>query len=323
MKKNNFDVPILFLIFRRKDKALRVIESIAKVKPRKFYISQDGPRNKSEMLEILETREAILSKIDWDCKIYKRYSKKHLGIRRNIVESINWVFETSNKVIVLEDDLLVNISFFLFCKKLLQKYENNDRVISISGNNFQFGKTKTRNSYYFSRYIHSWGWATWKRAWRLYDDEMKDWTKLKKKNYLKSYLSKPISAIYWNNIFNLTSEREIDSWAYCWTYTAFKNKKLTIIPSKNLISNMGYGGKATHTLFKIKSMGMRVETLNFPLKHPRKIKINSKADDITEKNVYFNLLVLISLTLRIVVSKTRHIVTLVNNLNNKKSGRFL
>lgn len=295
-----FQTPVVLIIYNRPDLVQKVMSSLRVVKPGKVYVIADGPKNKSEKKLVKQTRD-IIKEINWNCNIKKNYSNKNLGLRKRIVSGLNWVFKNEKQVIILEDDCIADPSFFSYCEKLLNKYKNNKKIMSISGNNFQFGKNQIEESYYFSRYFHSWGWATWKRAWKKYDDDMVDWPKLKKTNWLKKILDSKVAASYWKLIFNKTKNNEFDSWAYRWTYSHFLHNGLSIIPKINLVSNIGHGNKATHTKRKSKTIKHPTQSISFPLKHPVKIIRHKKADTTTEKNVYLTPTITVSLIFRSII----------------------
>ena len=155
--------PVVLIIYHRPELTKKVIEALRLVKPKKIFVIADGPKSKKDEKVCLKTR-VLIKTIDWDCQIFKKYANKNMGLRKRVVSGLNWVFEKVDKAIILEDDLVIDPSFFKFCEDLLNKYKDNKEIISISGNNFQFGKVSTKSSYYFSHYVHSWGWATWRRA---------------------------------------------------------------------------------------------------------------------------------------------------------------
>jgi hypothetical protein len=132
---------------------------------------------------------------------------------------------------------------------------------------------------------------------------MKKWPIIDKGKRLNKYLQNYFSILYWKQIFKLVYEGKINSWAYVWTYTAFNNQKLTIVPNVNLVSNIGYGRQATNTFFKMKTMGMKTTSMDYPLSHPNCISVNNEADAITERNVYLNPLVVTSLLIRSLIRK--------------------
>jgi len=298
------NIPVVLIIYHRPDLSRNLINYLRPVKPSNIYVVADGPKDAPDNASC-ETTRRVIKEIDWPCTVHKVYAKTNMGLHHRVVSGLNHVFKREKWAIILEDDLVIDPSFFRFCEQLLKKYENNDKIISISGNNFQFGKNKIKESYYFSRYVHSWGWATWKRAWDKYDDKLTDWDKLRHSNWLHSLLSSNILALYWGKIFDMVSEGQVDSWAYRWTYSSFRNNKLTIIPDRNLVSNLGYGAQATHTTRKSRVMGMETSKMIFPLKHPNKIQRNKNADHQTDVVVYLNPIIIISLLVKSIVRLPR------------------
>lgn len=289
--------PVVLIIYHRPELMINVIESLRSVRPSKIFVIADGPKDKSDEIRCDETRNLIKS-IDWKCNIYKNYSSKNLGLRKRVVTGLNWVFSKVDRAIILEDDLKINKSFYRFCEEMLERYKNDKKIISVAGNNFLFGRHNITEGYFFSRYIHSWGWATWRRAWKLYDDKMTDWPKVKESGELKNKIKNPFIYLYWTNRFDLTYKRLVNSWAYCWTYTSFINNKLTIVPSVNLVSNIGIGSRATHTMDKNKVMNVPTKTVNFPLKHPMVVKRDGVADSITEWTLYVTPRIIAGLIIR-------------------------
>lgn len=280
------DIPVVLIMYHRPDMTAKVISSLRDVKPSEIFVIADGPKNPADAENCKKTR-GLIDSIDWKCKIYKNYSSKNLGLRERVVSGLNWVFTKVDKAIILEDDLSIDKSFYRFCAEMLYKYKDNKKIISITGDNFLFGKYKTKDSYFFSKYTYSWGWATWRRAWKLYDDTMHDWPELKKHKTFKNILRGYVAKAYWTKIFDLTYQRKINSWAYCWTYTSFARNMLTIVPSYNLVSNIGFGSGATHTSLRSNVFGIPISTMDFPMRHPKEVVHNSDADSVIERNLYF------------------------------------
>jgi hypothetical protein len=208
--------PILLLLFNRPKETSILIERLRILKPNRIYINQDGPRKKFPKDNFLcnEVRNEI-KKIDWQCEIKTKFSNFNLGCRRSVSSAINWLFQTEKNGIILEDDCIPSKTFFSFCDQMLEKYKESDDVYSISGSNFQ-KKIIGDGDYYFSKYAHCWGWATWKRAWNIYDDQMNFWVGLKKSDKWKFINPNEIENKYWLRIFDKVSKNKINSWAYVW-----------------------------------------------------------------------------------------------------------
>ena len=163
------------------------MDSIQKVRPKKLYLIADGPKEKKENLQVQKTRTAVENKINWECKVEKIYSNKNLGCAHRIKTGLDAVFTKEDKLIILEDDTLPNISFFKFCEFCLNEYENDESAYNISGCNFFPDSKSDNSSYHFTSIVNIWGWATWARAWKRYDIEMTSWKYQDKKKFLKHW----------------------------------------------------------------------------------------------------------------------------------------
>lgn len=244
------DTPILFLIFNRPDTTIQVLQEIRKASPSRLYIACDGAREykEREKEKVQETRDLVLKNIDWECEIKTLFRDNNLGCKEAVSNAITWFFENEEMGIILEDDCLPSQSFFPFCEELLIKYKEDTRIWLIGGTNF-LSKFHLENSpkYYFSKYDRSWGWASWRRAWKNYDKKLSLWPEIKNKNVLKNILYSDREVKMYDHIFEQTYQGKIDTWDYQWLFTVLINNGLSIIPETNLISNIGFGGEATHT----------------------------------------------------------------------------
>lgn len=289
---------VVLIIYKRGEYLDQIFDSIKKYKPSNLYIIADGPKNIEEKLLCDNAREKANKLVSWPCKTTKIYSNKHLGLRSRVVSGLNQVFELESSAIILEDDLLIDPSFFRFATQLLDKYKNNKSILSISGTNFLYKQYIPDNSYYFSQYPHSWGWATWRRAWQLFDNNMDSWEDLKNSQKMKGLIPDKIERLFWTMIFDRLKSDYYDSWAYRWTYTHIINGKLSITPSVNLVSNLGHDIYATHTKRNDNLMGIEKQRMKFPMKHPRKITPNLEADRITANHSYISFTTRLSLLIK-------------------------
>ena len=285
MKKYQLKTPVVLIIFKRPDTTEKVFEAIRQAKPPKLLVIADGPRvDVPGEAEKCAAARAIIDRVDWDCEVLTNYSDTNLGLRNRVSSGLNWVFKLVEEAIILEDDCIPHLTFFRFCEELLEKYKHNHRIAHITGNNFQFGKQWTQYSYYFSRYTHCWGWATWKRAWNYYDNDMKLWSSVRETNWLDNFLQNSIASQYWSNNFQKTYQG-FNSWNYAWFFSCWSNDLLTIIPNVNLVSNIGFDLEATHTKNQGNLTNLPTKNIDFPLLHPPQVFQNLEADSLTEKNV--------------------------------------
>lgn len=276
--------PIAFLIFNRPDTTQKVFDAIRQAKPQKLLVVADGPRadRPGEADKCAATR-AIIDGVDWECDVLTNYSEVNLGCKQRVSSGLDWAFNTVEEAIILEDDCLPHPSFFDFCEELLDYYRHDERIAVIAGCNFQGGQRRTDYSYYFSLYNHCWGWASWRRAWKYYDGEMKHWPEIRDQKWLNSIFDKSSVIYFWNQAFQSVYENKLSSWATAWAFSCWLQNRLTIIPNVNLVSNIGFGKDSTHTSFyNTKKADIATEVMAFPLKHPPLMIRNFKADSYTE-----------------------------------------
>jgi hypothetical protein len=283
------NTPVALIIFKRPSTTERVFEAIRQAKPSKLFVIADGARlDRPGEVEKCEATRAIIEQVDWDCEVLKYYSDINRGVKWNVVDGLNWVFNNVDEAIILEDDCLPHPTFFRYCEELLNYYRNDKRVMTISGNNFQFGQKRTDYSYYFSRYPNTWGWATWKRAWQSFDIEMKLWEKIRDNNYLELIFEEPKLASYWSYVFQSAYDDKIIAWDYQWIFNSWVNSGLCIIPNVNLVSNIGYGEEATNTKDVISPYSnIPFREMHFPISHSPFVFRHAEADRFIQNTHYY------------------------------------
>ncbi|MDX6574913.1 MAG: hypothetical protein QOE96_866 [Blastocatellia bacterium] len=279
--------PVAFIIFNRPDRTARVFAEIAKARPAKLLVVADGPRpdHPGERELCLATR-SVLAKVDWPCEVLTNFSDTNLGCRRRVATGLDWVFEQVEEAIILEDDCLPDESFFPFCIELLERYRDDPRVGMICGSNFQGGKRRSPESYFFGLHVTVWGWASWRRAWRNYDVEMRCWPELRDTSWLADLLANPVAAKYWRDVFEDTFNGEFDTWDYQFFFSWWRQNSLALIPDRNLVTNIGFGSAATRTREALPSMAnLPVKPIAFPLAHPADVELNREADNFSFKQI--------------------------------------
>lgn len=276
--------PIAFLIFNRPDTTEKVFTRIREAKPSKLLVVADGPRldRIGEAQKCALTR-AIIDRVDWECEVMTNYSDINLGCKRRVSSGIDWVFQQVEEAIILEDDCLPDLSFFRYCEELLERYRDDNRIMFISGDNFQFGRKSTTDSYYFSRCINNtppiWGWATWRRAWQYYDVDLKLWETIQDDDWLDDILGDPKVVTTWKQRFQSIYDNSFDTWDFQLVFACWTQSRLIIQPNVNLISNIGYGAEATHSKTLLTEFAnMPVKAMSFPMQHSEFMIRDSKAD---------------------------------------------
>jgi hypothetical protein len=145
---------------------------------------------------------------------------------------------------------------------MLDIYRKDSKVLLIRGDNPVGRQTRISQNYYFSKYIGMWGWATWKRAWNLYDGTMRDWPKFKREKIFNSTFKTYWEKIYWHILLNATYAGKTNSWGYRWMYSVWKNGGKIVTPDVNLVKNIGFSGKKTH--FTLRSFENSVARIKKP-----------------------------------------------------------
>lgn len=275
-----FNTPIAYIIFNRPRHTRETFEIIRAQKPSQLLIIADGPRpgHPTDRERCEETR-AIVENIDWPCEVQRNYAAENMGCKMRVSSGLDWVFEQVERAIVLEDDCLPNEDFFSFCDQLLERYVNDERVWVVTGNNFQQGKRRGDAAYYFSKYNHCWGWATWRRAWQHYRVDIPFWPAWRSTKDWQTKTLDNVERKIWGDILDRIKNNEIDTWDYQWTACAWYYGGLTATPNVNLVTNIGFGPDATHTVSASDEVGHVALPLGM-LTHPGAVKQDRTADKL-------------------------------------------
>lgn len=283
--KPALDTPVAFLIFNRPEVTFRVFEQIARQRPRQLLIVADGPRSPEEKLRCNQAR-SILEKVTWECEVLTNFSDTNLGCKRRVSSGLDWVFSQVEEAIILEDDCLPCDSFFKYCTEMLTRYRDDERVMAITGSNLQDGLQRTEHSYYFSKLMLVWGWASWRRAWQHYDVDMKTWPEFQRSGCLQAYCDGPEEEAHWMNTFDTAYRGQIDTWDFQWFYTCWAQSGFTVTPNTNLISNIGFGPEATHTTSTESPLSERGTQEMDEITHPPLVARHREADLYTVRRYF-------------------------------------
>ncbi|MCB0791119.1 MAG: nucleotide-diphospho-sugar transferase [Flavobacteriales bacterium] len=281
-ERKGTDVPVLLTAFVRYDTANQVMEALRKIRPARLYFACDGPRNAEDVPRCEKVR-SLVELVDWDCDLHTRFSAVNRTSKQGMFEAISWFFEHEEAGIILEDDIVPSPSFFPFCEELLHRYASDERVWAIIGNNLMTEwPVKGDDSYYFSEHGYGayWGWASWRRVWRKFDLDMKDWPHLRDSGLLDGFFRSAAEKREAMVLLERTWDGRIPTaWDYQFDYGRVTNHALNIIPNVNLARNIGFGELGTHT---VKSTDPRnkeeLHEVTFPLVHPRFMMVDQQRD---------------------------------------------
>ena len=273
--------PVVLIIYKRLETTMRVFEKIKEIAPKRLYLIADGPKLQTDKEHCLKVRTYVEENINWSCDLVKIYSEVNLGCAKRVQSGLDKVFENEEMAIILEDDTLPELSFFLFCDELLRYYKNNSKIAHISGCNIHPELLNIDTSYCFSSVVNIWGWATWKRNWINYDINMSSWEYTDKDTFISKWTSPKADSNGLRKMFDLhCNNKDPWTWDYQWLYACWKHDGLSIVPKYNLISNIGIGpmGTNTKTNKTIKAYPDKTFEIKFPLVHP-KLTRNLSFDD--------------------------------------------
>lgn len=263
------------VLFRRPEKARELLQSLERVRPPRLYLLADGPRTgKAGEAELCaETRQVAEAGVTWDCEVIRLFSEINLGLRQRMESGLDFLFRHEEFAVILEDDCVPSGDFFRFCEHGNEHYAADPRIGSVSGNCYLPATTRMESSYYYSRYPHCWGWATWKSRWQTYPRNALTWPGFRT-IFPQATMRE---AQYWDRIYGRLDR--FDSWAYRWQAHFWQQRYLSLYPAQNLVDNTGFGPDSTHT----RDAGTQVRwerqaPMTFPLTRPGRVEPNAELD---------------------------------------------
>jgi hypothetical protein len=270
--------PVVLILFNRPDLTVRVLDRIRQVEPAALFVIGDGPRpDRPDDASLCEQARAAVGEVDWPCRVQTNFSDVNLGVRRRIASGMSWVFDQVDRAVVLEDDCLPDPTFFSFCDELLDRFEHEERVMMITGTNIGETWKPDAQSYHFARRGNTWGWASWRRAWRHYDPEMKAWEDAAVRRRIRRELGAEHFEALGGWMDRAWHQRRV--WAVPWQLTTLSHSGLCVVPSANLVSNLGFRADGTMlTRFRPEIAELPTHPMRFPLKHPGAIEPDAGYD---------------------------------------------
>ncbi|MBP9669854.1 hypothetical protein KBD75_00455 [Candidatus Woesebacteria bacterium] len=279
--------PVVFFVFKRHATTWAFLDHIIDAGISTIYVFADGPRNDIDKIDTGLVRKEIerFQTRHPEITVIPKFSSVNLGLKKNIIRGVSAVFEHEEAVIILEDDCLPTLDFFKFTSEMLIKYADDKSVMSVNGTSTG---GKFEYSYDFNLYPQCWGWATWRRAWRLYDPTLSHFTKAEWDNLAHKHNFSPLLKWYWGTMLTMVKDGWINTWDFQWSYAHFYHDGLSIAPSVNLIKNIGFDNVATNTKTKSKVSGMATNLLKWPLIHPKGVIENQSVTHKATYDFYLN-----------------------------------
>lgn len=240
------ETPVLFMVFNRPETTARVLERVIDARPKRLFVSADGPRpGNAEDNDRCESVRALIDNLPLEIEVYRLFRDSNLGCKRSGITALDWFFSQVDRGIVLEDDCLPDPSFFGFCESALARYEEEERVMLVSGHN-PFGAFPSGLDTVLSKYPFIWGWASWHRAWENYTPEIGNWDAGNASKQIEEWLRSKHAVHFWKKAFRDTANGD-EVWDYQLNYAMCRREALAIVSARNLVSNIGFGVDAVHT----------------------------------------------------------------------------
>ena len=235
------NTPVLFETFARPDYARKAFDAIKNAKPRSLYFYSNKARlDRPDEIKRNDEIRAFVKEIDWSCELHTFFRDEYVDVFTSLWGSLDWFFSNVDEGIVLEEDCVASLAFFDYCDKLLPQFRDEKRVRLISGDNFTPEFSPKGYDFFYSRYMHIYGWASWKNRWDSMDREMRNWGDVKK-NKIRQYFSDWMPSAYYRFILEGTYNKPYNSksWDCVTLYDMIRNNEYAIVPTVNLVDDIG------------------------------------------------------------------------------------
>ena len=242
----NILAPIVVFTYNRPEHTLRTFNALLKnplANESDIIIYSDSAKTANHKKAVDEVR-SLLTEITGFRSKKIIHRDKNFGLEESIIQGVTEVLKESEKVIVLEDDMVVSPYFLEYMNEALEQFVEDDRVISVHG--YVYPVDFELPEAFFIQGADCWGWATWQRGWKIFEpngqfllDELVRRHLIQKFDYNGAY---PFSNMLQDQIKGAN-----DSWAIRWHASAFLAGKLTLYPGRSLVHNSGNDGSGTHS----------------------------------------------------------------------------
>ncbi|MEH1805668.1 hypothetical protein [Nostoc sp.] len=238
--------PIALFVYKRPEHTRRTLESLMQCPEfadSPLYIFCDGVKNEKDKEKVMQTRKAVCSIVGTKAEIIE--SSTNRGLANSIISGVTSLCHEYQRVIVVEDDLVVAPQFLGFLNAALEKYKIESSLMHVTGYMYPIADLKDRTDALFLPFISSWGWGTWKRAWDYFDPQATGWELLNKDKNMR-YRFNLDSNYDFFEMLKMQMSGDIDSWAIRWYWSIFKKNGYTVYPPISYVKNIGFDSSGTH-----------------------------------------------------------------------------
>lgn len=238
--------PIAIFSFRRPRHLAATLEALQRCP--EFSASDviaysDGPRGPSDSDDVAEVRRLLRARKTPNMTIVER--PNNVGLANSIIEAVTEITQRAGRVIVIEDDLILQPAALAWLNRGLDAYEAAEDVMQISAYQYRSPFLARRETGSFQHFATTWGWATWARAWANFDASASGWRAVRDDPSVRRAFDS--DGVYpFSDMLEKQMSGKLDSWGIRWSWSVFRNNGLTLMPPRSLVRNIGFDGTATH-----------------------------------------------------------------------------
>ncbi|MGR6775457.1 hypothetical protein ACU6VG_06075 [Sphaerotilus sulfidivorans] len=266
--------PVVVFAYNRADHIYRLLLSLSEnylAEISKVFVYIDGPKREGDVAAVNNVFDVVnnFSEKFGEFNVYK--SDHNRGLAKLIISGVGDIVNKYGRVIVLEDDLVLSKEFLVFMNKCLVEYENDERVMHISGYSYPVNND-VADDVFFLRVPMCWGWATWRRAWQKFKKDENIFLSKHERNYID------FDGMHnYSKQLDLNISGKINTWFIYWYISCVRNSGLSVFPNKTLVRNGGFDASGTH--------GVSVDLYNSEFMTKAPVQINRNVLE-TEKIIF-------------------------------------
>lgn len=278
--------PIAIFVYKRPSHTLQMITSLMQCpefEKSPVYVFCDGAKQQVDREVVARTRGIIRLSVGQNVQIIE--SDHNLGLANSIIAGVSRLLDDYDRVIVVEDDLVVSPGFLQYMNAALVAYEHEPSVMHVSGYMYMIPEFANRTEAMFLPFISSWGWATWKQAWACFDPQATGWEVLQTDEKIRSRFDLNNSYNY-SNMIKRQMTGEFDSWAIRWYWSIFKNQGYTIFPPVSHVNNIGFDGSGSHGWFTARLLfSSKPKWIISKIHLPKIVSVNQEDFEVVKKTM--------------------------------------
>lgn len=276
--------PVALFVYNRPwhtEQTLRALKNSKLADQTILYVFCDGykPNATNKEKESINEVRNLIQREQWCKEVCIVEREQNLGLAESVILGINDVFKKYEKVIVLEDDIVVSPYFLDFMNQGLKLYANEHKVYGISGYKYPTSETININSF-FLPIACSWGYATWKDRWQSVNYDAENLLNKISKKGLKKKMNFGGYPFY--EMLESQVAGQIDSWAIRFYASMFLENRFFLYPKVSLVENIGFDNSGTHCAEDYFFSNSKAANENFDILK-EEVKLETRIVNITRR----------------------------------------